>query len=82
MFVEWQNELLASDETKPGREFWRDLCRTIDFAALKLVALPLEKHDGDFSPEFITVLAQKLAVQLEQHWFCMRHSLAHRAKHC
>src|SRR5881394_3285412 len=25
--VEWQNELLASDETKPGREFWRDLCR-------------------------------------------------------
>src|SRR6266496_3828314 len=63
--VEWQNELLASDETKPGREFWRDFCRNVDFAAQKLVALPLEKHDGDFSPEFITVLAQKLALQLE-----------------
>jgi hypothetical protein len=29
--VEWQNELLASDETKPGRDYWREVCRKIDF---------------------------------------------------
>src|ERR1700690_1651252 len=41
--VEWQNELLASEETKAGRDFWRSSCRAIDFAALGSLALPLEK---------------------------------------
>ena len=63
--VEWQNELLASDETKPGREFWRDLCRNADFAALNLVNLPLEKQSDEFSPQFITTEASKFRQQLE-----------------
>jgi amino acid adenylation domain-containing protein len=42
--VEWQNELLASEETKAGRDFWRNGCRSIDFAALQSWALPLEKR--------------------------------------
>jgi len=63
--VEWQNEMLASDETKPGREFWRDLCRNTDFAALNLVTLPLEKQSHEFSPQFITREASKLRQQLE-----------------
>jgi amino acid adenylation domain-containing protein len=48
--VEWQNELLASEETKAGRDFWRSSCRNIDFAALQSCALPLEtKDDKQFS---------------------------------
>src|SRR6266567_3878700 len=63
--VEWQNELLASDETKPGREFWRDCCRNIDFAALNSIALPLEKHAGKFTPKFVGFPVQELASPLE-----------------
>src|SRR5437763_958836 len=63
--VEWQNEMLASDETKPGREFWRDICRNADFAALSLVSLPLETQSDEFSPQFITTEASQLERQLE-----------------
>src|SRR5213079_2442376 len=63
--VEWQNELLASDETKPGREFWRDNCRNIDFAALKSLALPLEKHAETFTPEFVEFPVSEVASPLE-----------------
>ena len=53
--VEWQNELLASEETRAGREFWRDGCRAIDFASLDSVALPLEKRsDLAFAPESVS----------------------------
>ena len=38
--VEWQSELLASDETKAGRDFWRDCFREIDFASLQSLTLP------------------------------------------
>ena len=41
--VEWQNELLAGEETKPGRDYWRQRCRTIDFPALRAMRLPLER---------------------------------------
>jgi amino acid adenylation domain-containing protein len=41
--VEWQNELLASEETKPGRDYWRDCCSRIDFSSLDSISLPLEK---------------------------------------
>jgi amino acid adenylation domain-containing protein len=56
--VEWQNELLASDETKAGRDFWRSSCRSIDFAALQSLALPLEKpasKDAAFVFESVVV---------------------------
>ncbi len=43
--VEWQNDLMASEETKAGRDFWRSSCRNIDFAALQSYALPLETKD-------------------------------------
>jgi amino acid adenylation domain-containing protein len=43
--VEWQNELLASEETKAGRDFWRNNCRNIDFVALQSRVLPLEKKE-------------------------------------
>jgi amino acid adenylation domain-containing protein len=41
--VEWQNELLASDDTKAGRDFWRECCREMDPVTLEGPALPLEK---------------------------------------
>src|SRR5437868_6180489 len=41
--VEWQNELLASEETKAGRDFWRECCRSIDFTSLDGASLPLER---------------------------------------
>jgi len=52
--VEWQNELLASEETTAGREFWRDCCRNIDFASLDSISLPLEKKsDAPFALESV-----------------------------
>jgi len=54
--VEWQNELLASDESKPGRDFWRELCRRIDFASLDSQSLPLERKPGS-AFEFSSVAA-------------------------
>ena len=40
--VQWQTELLESDDTKAGRDFWRDYCRQIDFPALAAWTLPDE----------------------------------------
>jgi amino acid adenylation domain-containing protein len=58
--VEWQNEMLASDETKTGRKFWVDTCRTIDFPSLEKVTLPFEGiAAAPFSPEVLTVTAPK-----------------------
>ena len=39
--VEWQNELLESEDTKAGRDFWRDYFRKIDFTPLSR-SLPFE----------------------------------------
>src|SRR5439155_10090704 len=40
--VEWQNELLESEDTKAGRDFGRDYFRKIDFTALSRL-LPFER---------------------------------------
>jgi amino acid adenylation domain-containing protein len=56
--VEWQNEMLASDETKTGRKFWIDTCRAIDFPSLEKVVLPLETTEAaSFSPEVLSLAA-------------------------
>jgi amino acid adenylation domain-containing protein len=63
--VEWQNELLGSEETKPGRDFWRDYCRSINFASLEAITLPLEKkQEAPFGFSFVAVssgLSEKIA---------------------
>jgi amino acid adenylation domain-containing protein len=58
--IEWQNEMLASDETKAGRKFWADTCRTVDFGSLEKVNLPLErKGPASFFPQVFVVAAPK-----------------------
>src|SRR6266851_5729085 len=61
--AEWQNELLVSEETKSGRDFWRDHCRGLDFSSLGSVSLPLEKRQeaAAFSPEFVWLSISELA---------------------
>ena len=49
--AEWQQELLASNETKTGRDFWRDYCRKIDFSALDSVLSSFEKKSAS---DFLT----------------------------
>ena len=52
--AEWQQELLASDETKTGRDYWRDYCRKIDFSSLDSVLSAFErKTASDFSPDVV-----------------------------
>src|SRR5450432_4901086 len=64
--VEWQNELLASEETKAGRDFWRNGCRSIDFAALQSCALPLEKkEDASFRFDSFAVAIPGLSQSVE-----------------
>ena len=41
--AEWQQELLASDESKPARDYWRDYCRKIDVSALESLLASFEK---------------------------------------
>ncbi len=58
--AEWQQELLASDETKTGRDYWRDYCRKINFPALDSLLSAFEKRSASgFSPE---VLVQQIEV--------------------
>jgi amino acid adenylation domain-containing protein len=52
--AEWQQELLASDETKPGRDYWRDYCRKIDVAARDSVLSGFQKkYTTEFSPDVV-----------------------------
>ncbi len=63
--VEWQNELLTSDESKPGRDFWRESCRKIDFASLEAQMLPFEtKHPKPF--EFALVAGQVYSAPVDE----------------
>ncbi len=40
--VEWQYELLEAEDTRAGREFWREYCRRLDFGTIGAAWLPLE----------------------------------------
>ena len=52
--AEWQQELLASEDTKTGRDYWRDYCRKMDFSALESVLSAFEKRSAtDFSPDVV-----------------------------
>jgi amino acid adenylation domain-containing protein len=52
--AEWQQELLASDESKPGRDFWRDYLRKIDLLTLDSTLSGFErKAANEFSPETV-----------------------------
>ncbi|MCM3903131.1 MAG: amino acid adenylation domain-containing protein [Pyrinomonadaceae bacterium] len=42
-FSEWQNELLESDETRIGREYWRNYGTQLHDSALLATKLPFEK---------------------------------------
>ena len=53
--AEWQQELLMGEETKTGREYWRDYCRKIDFSALDSAMSVFEvKSSTDFFPDVVT----------------------------
>lgn len=52
--AEWQQEMLASDESKPARDYWRDYCRKIDFNALDSALAGFEKKAaGEFAPAVV-----------------------------
>ncbi len=55
--AEWQQELLASEESKAGRDYWRDYCKLIDLPALSTTLAGFHKKgSGQFVQE--TVLRQ------------------------
>ncbi|HKD01371.1 MAG TPA: condensation domain-containing protein, partial [Terriglobales bacterium] len=50
--VEWQNEILEGEDTRAGRDFWRDYFRNLDLDALESFSLPFaDKPAGGFRPE-------------------------------
>ncbi len=52
--AEWQQELLTSDETKPGRDYWRDYCRKLDLASVGSILSMFErKAVADFLPDVV-----------------------------
>lgn len=53
--AEWQQELLVSDDTKAGRDFWRDRCRNLDFAGAASTFSAFEIKSGDtFVPDLVS----------------------------
>ncbi len=49
--VEWQRELLAGEDSKPGRDFWRVHFQKLDLASSNSVLVSFETGDGKvFSP--------------------------------
>jgi amino acid adenylation domain-containing protein len=52
--VEWQVELLADEDTRRGREFWRNYCRTLDFESMN-PDMPCSgtKSGAGFAPGFV-----------------------------
>ncbi len=61
--AEWQQELLASDESKTARDYWRDYCRKLDIPALGSVTARFEKgSSGEFSPASVVKQLELTAV--------------------
>ena len=54
-YVEWQSELLHGDDTKAGREFWRDSCRNLDFTLPLALPLELKAAPELFTPAMVSV---------------------------
>jgi amino acid adenylation domain-containing protein len=74
--VEWQSDLLAGEETRAGREFWRDCCRSIDFASLDSITLPLEKRsNAAFALESLSRSLTGLREQFETSAYALKTSL-------
>ncbi len=49
--AEWQQELLASDESKAARDYWRDYCHKLDHSTLDSVLAGFgRKSPGEFAP--------------------------------
>ncbi len=66
--VEWQNELLESEDTRAGRDFWRDSLRGLDLAEVASLSLPFEnKATAErFIPQVCSFLLDSKALrQLE-----------------
>ena len=57
--AEWQRELQTGDESKAGRDYWRDYCRKIDFSTLDSTLAPFEKKStGDSAPDVVVASAE------------------------
>ncbi len=52
--AEWQAELLGSDESKAGRDYWKSYCQKIDFSLLDSPLAPFEsKSEGAFDVDIV-----------------------------
>jgi amino acid adenylation domain-containing protein len=52
---EWQQELLTAEESKPGRDYWRNYCRNADFIQIENLLAGFEKQPADdFSPAAVS----------------------------
>ena len=57
--AQWQEELLQSEDTRAGRNYWRDQIRKLDLAAIPNLSLPAEHRPDSndlFAPEVVPVL--------------------------
>jgi len=65
-YVEWQNELLHGEDTKAGREFWRDYCRKLDFNVQPALPLENKANPDSFDPTALSAsLDSSLLARLE-----------------
>ena len=64
--AEWQHELLQSEDTKAGHEYWRDFWRAADISQISSFSLPFENAGQDFLPAVVSVvLDSHLAERIE-----------------
>ena len=60
--VEWQRELLAGEDSKPGRDFWRGYFHRLDIASSNSVLAAFETPSGQaFSPAAVVAMVEGAA---------------------
>ena len=74
-FSEWQNELLSSNESEPGLDFWRTSCQKIQLAGLpfsqdKVGEFTCRRLERELSPEICRLL-QQVSQSLEASPECL-----------
>jgi len=74
--VEWQRELIAGEDSKPGRDFWRGYFHQLDFASSNSVLAAFETAAGQVFSPAATVTTVEGAARSRISTYCAERGIA------
>ena len=74
--VQWQTDLLESEDTKACRDYWRDYSRNIDLATTAAITLPFQRP-GTPAATTLSTLSYPLAAPLSQQLATIANAAPH-----